>query len=106
MTKDKPLSEKRKEWFDKWLHKRLTGRAIIELKQQDADAVLKLKEAFDILELHLAHNIDCKGCDLRIEEYKEKIEKIFGTFHSPQTSRKIGSSCVNEDTKKEVKDER
>ena len=38
------LKKEREEWFSKWLQKRLTGRAIIELKKQDEEFIRLLKK--------------------------------------------------------------
>ena len=57
----KTLSEKRSEWFSKWLQKKLTGRAIVELKQQDKEFIKDLKE--EIKKTGNLHVDCCNECD-------------------------------------------
>ena len=44
MVEEFNLKKERERWYDKWLQKRLTGRAIIELKNQDEELINILKK--------------------------------------------------------------
>jgi hypothetical protein len=44
MKEEFNLKSEREKWFNKWLQKKLTGRAIIELKNQDKEFIELLKE--------------------------------------------------------------
>lgn len=45
------LSEKRKEWFQKWLRKPISGRCLIELNEQDKEFIRLLKEDYGDIEM-------------------------------------------------------
>ena len=59
MKKEFNLKEERERWFSKWLQKNLTGRAIVELKNQDKEFVRLLKEINFYKRKHnILHSID------------------------------------------------
>ena len=75
MSKEKPLSEKRSEWVNKWVRRRLTGRAIAELKQQDKEAVKRLKAALSMTYFSSMEHPIAIQCNIS----KDKIiDEIFG----------------------------
>ena len=67
--KNNSLSDKRSKWVNKWCHKKLTGRAIAELKQQDKEFIKELKEVLIKISPTFKHS--------RLRIYEE-IDKIFG----------------------------
>lgn len=71
--KNNSLSDKRSKWVNKWCHKKLTGRAIAELKQQDKEFIKELKE-----EIQTKGYMNT-GINIAFRDWVyEKIDKIFG----------------------------
>ena len=56
MTEEFNLHNERKKWFNKWITKRLTGRAVAEFKQIDKEFIKRLKEELNN-EVKIAENM-------------------------------------------------
>ncbi len=70
------LRKEREKWCSKWLHKRLTGRAITELFKQDRELREKLKEELvcSFCKETPKYGMMCSACN----NAGIKIDKIMG----------------------------
>ena len=68
------LSKKRSEWVNKWIQKRLSGRAVIEMKEHDKEFIRLLKaQIFSPI-----FDSTIKTQDMIEEELNEAIDKLAG----------------------------
>ena len=79
-NKEFNLDNERRKWFDKWMGKRLTFRAIAEFKQTDKEFIKRLEKGLFDLEEKTSKETGINPYNVLIDgnKVREIIEKLAG----------------------------